>query len=329
MAAMPAFPADAPPAAGARTPWEGLPGRVRDAVAAILGAPVATATTQRGGFSPGVAARIAAVDGRRAFVKAVSCEASPISPGMHRTEARHTAALPTRVAAPQLLGSYDDGTWVALVFEDVPGHQPHVPWRADELARVLRAVHDLATTLTPSPVDAPSVALRQADAFDGWAQLLAAGDAHGLDPWAAQHLPQLAELSAPWAESAAGDTLTHGDLRADNILLTAGNRVVFVDWPHASLAAPWFDLLTMLPGVRAQGGPAPEEVFTAHPLARDAEPDGVTAVLAALAGHLVAHARRPPPPGLPTVRAFQHAQGVVALGWLRTRLAKRPVPGLA
>lgn len=326
---MPPFPVDAPPAAGVRTPWEGLPGRVRDAVASILGAPVATATTQRGGFSPGVAARVAAADGRRAFVKAVSTEANPVSPGMHRTEARNTAALPARVAAPQLLGSYDDGTWVALVFEDIVGHQPHVPWRADELGRVLRAVHDLATTLTPSPVDAPPVAVRLAEQFSGWQQLAASGDVHGLDPWAVRHVDRLAELSASWAVHAAGDTLTHGDLRADNILLTADDRVIFVDWPHASLAAPWFDLLTMLPCVRAQGGPAPEEVFTTHPLARGADPDGVTAVLAALAGYFVTHARRPPPPGLPTVRAFQHAQGVAALGWLRTRLAKRPVRGLA
>ncbi|GHJ38781.1 phosphotransferase family protein [Streptomyces sp. TS71-3] len=326
---MPAFATDVPPAPGVRTPWERLPGRVRDAVAEILGGQVETATTQRGGFSPGVAARVGTVDGRRAFVKAVSCEAGAATPGMHRTEARHTAALPSRVAAPQLLGSYDDGTWVALVFEDIPGHQPHIPWRADELGRVLAAVQDLAGTLTPSPVDAPSVAVRQADAFSGWQELLASGDTRGLDPWAVRHLPYLADLSAPWAEHAAGDTLTHGDLRADNILLTADGGVTFVDWPHASLAAPWFDLLTLLPGVRAQGGPPPEEVFTSHPLGRRADPAGVTAVLAALAGHLVAHARRPSPPGLPPVRAFQYAQGVVALGWLRTRLAKRPVRGPA
>ncbi|GHH75478.1 hypothetical protein GCM10018793_18910 [Streptomyces sulfonofaciens] len=326
---MPPFSTDAPPAVGARTPWERLPGRVHDAVAAMLGGAVATATTQRGGFSPGVAARVGTADGRRAFVKAVSTEANADAPGMHRAEARHAAALPARVAAPRLLGSYDDGTWVVLVFEDVPGHQPHVPWRADELGRVLSAVHDLAGTLTPSPVDAPPVAVRLADGFSGWQRMLASGATRGLDPWVAHHLPRLAELSAPWAEHAAGDTLTHGDLRADNILLTADGGVIFVDWPHASLAAPWFDLLTMLPCVRAQGGPAPEEVFTSHPLGRDADPAGVTAVLAALAGYFVEHARRPPPPGLPTVRAFQYAQGVAALGWLRTRLAQRPVPGLA
>ena len=36
-------------------------------------------------------------------------------------------------------------------------------------------------------------------------------------------------------------------------------------------------------------------------------------------------ASRPDPPGLPTVRAFQRAQGEVAVRWLRTRLGD-PVP---
>jgi hypothetical protein len=313
----------APPAGGVRTPWEHLPVHVRGAVANVLGAPVIDAATQRGGFSPGVAARVRLADGRRAFVKAVSAEANPDSPDMHRTEARNAAALPETIAAPRLLGSYDDGTWVALVYEDIVGHQPHVPWREDEFHRVLEAVNDLAHALSPSPVEAPTVAEREADAFRGWELLIAAGDTHTLDPWARRHLHDLAELAAPWADFAAGDTLAHGDLRADNMLLTADERVVFVDWPHASLAAPWFDLLVMLPCVRAQGGPDPEEVFTSHPLGRDADPRGVTSVLAALAGFFVQQARRPAPPGLPTVRAFQYAQGEAALEWLRKRLRKR------
>ncbi|MFF2652330.1 aminoglycoside phosphotransferase family protein [Streptomyces sp. NPDC058045] len=326
---MPPFPSAAPPASGVRTPWERLPVHVRDGVAEILGAPVATATTQRGGFSPGLAARVGTADGRRAFVKAVSAEAGPLGPGLHRTEARHTAALPPDTPAPRLLGTYDDGVWVALVFEDIPGIQPHVPWRDDELGRVLTAVHGLSDRLTPSPFDAPSVTDRHRDTFRGWEHLMAAGGTHGLDPWAAHHLPQLARLSEDWAEHAAGHTLTHGDLRADNVLLTADDRVVFVDWPHACVAAPWFDLLLMLPCVRAQGGPDPQRVFTEHPLGRDADPEGVTSVLAALAGRFVHLSRRPPPAGRPTVRAFQHAQGVAALRWLRSRLAKRPVRGLA
>ncbi|NMI57075.1 MULTISPECIES: phosphotransferase [unclassified Streptomyces] len=316
----------APPAAGLRTPWEELPRTLRDAVADVLGAPVRTAVTQAGGFSPGAAARVTTTDHRRAFVKAVSGETNPDSPALHRTEARNASALPPNAPVPRLLGTYDDGTWVALVLEDVAGRQPHVPWREDEFRRVLDAVEELGRALTPAPFDAPTAAQSLAHAFQGWRQLIDSGDTGGadLDPWIAAHLHELAELSAPWAEFASGDTLAHADLRADNVLLTKDGGVVFVDWPHAVRAARWFDLLLMLPCVRAQGGPDPEEVFTTHPLGRDADPEGVTATLAALAGFFVQQSRQPPPPGLPTLRAFQHAQGAAALGWLRKRLAPTP-----
>ena len=312
----------APPATGVRTPWEALPAHLHDAVARLLGSPVTRAVTQVGGFSPGTAARVRTADGTRAFVKAVSAEVNPHSPELHRAEARNAAALPPEVPAPRLLGSHDDGTWVVLVFEEVVGRQPHVPWREGELGRVLRAVEQLGRALTPSPVAAPSVVDSLADDFDGWQRLLdgEAGDVGGrLDPWTVTHLAELAQLAAPWAESATGDTLAHCDLRADNMLLTDDGGVVFVDWPHAVLAAPWFDLLVMLPCVRAQGGPDPEELFRRHPLGEGADPAGVTATLAGLAGFFVEHSLLPPPPGLPTLRAFQRAQGDAALGWLRTR----------
>ncbi|MGQ4386331.1 aminoglycoside phosphotransferase family protein [Streptomyces sp. SAS_270] len=319
--------ASAPPATGVRTPWEALPEPVRGAVEEVLGAPVAEAATQVGGFSPGVAARVRTTTGGRAFVKAVSAEANPVSPAIHRAEAEIAAALPAAVPAPRLLGSYDDGTWVALVFEDVDGRQPHVPWKTDELGRVLDSVEGLGRALTPSPVAAPPVAEALADDFAGWRRLAeAGGGGEDLDPRVADHLHELAELAAPWADFASGDTLAHADLRADNLLLTGDGRVVFVDWPHAVRAAPWFDLLVMLPCVRAQGGPDLEEVFAAHPLGRDADPEGVTATLAALAGYFVRQSRQPAPPGLPTLRPFQRAQGDAALEWLRTRLGRRLGP---
>ncbi|MCW8381106.1 phosphotransferase family protein [Streptomyces justiciae] len=315
------MPPTAPPAAGVRTPWEALPPHVHTAVADILGAPVVHAATQPGGFSPGTAARLRTGHGHRAFVKAVSAQVNETSPVFHRREARHTAALPSTVPAPRLLGTYDDGTWTVLVLEDIEGRQPHVPWRRPELNRVLDAVADLSHALTPAPIpDAPLAADSLADQFDGWQRLMDEPTPEGLDPWVADRLPQLAELTAPWPEAVTGDTLAHGDLRADNMLLTDDDRVVFVDWPHVVRGAPWLDLLLMLPCVTAQGGPDPEELFATHPLGRAADPDAVTAALAGLAGYFVHRSLQPPPPGIPTVRAFQRAQGDAALDWLRKRL---------
>ncbi|RJL32746.1 phosphotransferase [Bailinhaonella thermotolerans] len=311
------------PARGERLPWERVPARIREAVEAHLGSPVAAAATQPGGFSPGAAVRLRLEDGRRAFAKAVGPELNPDSPDIYRSEARIAAALPASAPAPRLLASFDLDGWVALLFEDVEGHEPADPWEPGELDRVLDALAGLAESLTPSPVDAPTIGERMGGEFRGWRRLVAARDAGeddlaGLDPWARDHLDELAARESLWAEAAAGDTLAHCDVRGDNILLTP-DRVVFVDWPWAALAAPWADLLLMLPSVAMQGGPAPAPVFDSHPVARGADPGSVTTVLTAMAGFLVRQSRQPAPPGLSTVRAFQAAQGVHALRWLRER----------
>jgi aminoglycoside phosphotransferase (APT) family kinase protein len=137
-------------------------------------------------------------------------------------------------------------------------------------------------------------------------------------PWAWAHLDRLAELEAGWPQVAAGTTLLHGDLRADNLLITP-SRVVLVDWPHACVGAAWIDLLFMLPGVAMQG-PDPQAIFTRHPVSRGVEPVAVTAMLAAVAGFFIFGSLQPPPPGLPTLRAFQFAQGRAALAWLQRRI---------
>jgi len=307
-----------PPAQGARIPWKAVPENVREAVESGLGSRVEESVTQPGGFSPGVAARLCLEDGRRVFVKAVGSEPNPDSPEFHRSEARVAAALPPDTPAPKFLFAHDDGDWVALVFEDVDGHEPEMPWRRDELERVLAALTDLSQALTPPPIDAPPLTERYGEMFQGW-RLLAAETPMGLDHWAAGRLDVLAELEAGWEDASAGDTLLHADIRADNILLTE-ERVVFVDWPHVSLGAPWVDLLAFLPSVGMQAGPKPWEVFDDHPVARGAAKEDVDAVLAALAGFFVQRSMLAPPPGLPTLREFQRAQGAESLAWLRRRV---------
>jgi aminoglycoside phosphotransferase (APT) family kinase protein len=311
-----------PPATGERLDWADAPAWLREEVETRLGGRVAEAVTQPAGFSPGIAARLRLDDGRRAFVKAVGPEPNPDSPGIHRAEARTMAALPRSAPAPAFRWSLDRGGWVALGFEDVDGAHPALPWRPGPLRRVLDMVAGMAAALTPAPAGFPPVADRLADSFGGWRRLAAAhaagDDLAGLDPWAVRHLDRLAGLEAGWPAAAEGSTLLHCDLRADNLLLTP-TRVVAVDWPWACVGAAWVDLLLLLPSVAMQGGPDPEPTFGAHPLAAGADPRAVTATLAAMAGFLVEMSRLPPPPGLPTLRAFQGGQGVVALDWLRRR----------
>ena len=316
-----------PPAVGRRLAWADVPEWLRGAVEERRGGRVVEAVTQPSGFSPGLAVRVRLDDRRRAFVKAVGPEPNPDSPGIHRAEARTMAALPRTAPAPRMLWSLDRDGWVALAFEDVDGAHPTLPWRPHELARVLAMVADLTAALTPAASGLPTVAERLQDSFVGWRRLAAAHAAGddalaGLDPWAARHLRRLADLEAGWPEATRGPTLLHADLRADNLLLTA-TRVVAVDWPWACVGAGWVDLLLLLPSVAMQGGPDPEATFAAHPVAAGADPEAVTANLAALAGFLVGASRLPAPPGLPTLRSFQRGQGLVALEWLRRRTGWR------
>jgi hypothetical protein len=80
----------------------------------------------------------------------------------------------------------------------------------------------------------------------------------------------------------------------------------------------------MAPSIEFQGGPPTDDVFTAHPLGRAADPAAVTAVVAGLAGFFIRQSLRPPPPGPPTLREAQAAHGRVVLD--RLAVARR-VPG--
>lgn len=314
-----------PPASGIRLEWWALPAELRLAVEGWLGEPVAEATTQEGGFSPGVAARLRTVSGHRVFLKAVGPEPNADAVRFHRREQRIASALPATAPAPRLLWSFDggEGGWVALIYEDIAGRQPHLPWREDELDRVLAALGDLSAALTPSPLPATVAGLiaNMGIFRTRWWGRMVDTPPPMLDPWAARHLDTLAALELAAGAAATGETLLHLDLRADNLLLTP-ERVVVVDWPHARIGAAWVDSIFLAPSVAMQGGPDPATLFARHPASHGASPEAVTAVIALIAGYLTWSELQPPPPGLPTLRAFQVAQGLIARRWLAERIGQ-------
>ena len=283
------------------------------------------ARTQPGGFSPGVAARVTCADGARSFVKAASADVNPDAPRLHRREARVLADLDPLIAGgqlsvPRLRGTAELGPWFALVIDDVDGRQPELPWRDSELDRVLAAVDRLASALTPAPVmTVPSVADYLGQDFTGWRTLSRTPGDDRIDPWSRSRLAELAVLEATWAARAAGQTLLHADIRADNLLLTS-DGVVIVDWPHACRGAAFADLVFFAPSVAMQGGPEPAAVLARSRTGREVPRAALAAVVCALAGYFTERSLRPPPPGLPTLRQFQAAQGEVTRSWLATLL---------
>ncbi|HEX4163138.1 MAG TPA: phosphotransferase [Acidimicrobiales bacterium] len=308
------------PAAGVHLPWAKVPAAVKAWAAALGGGDPTEVRDLHGGFSPGAAAWLECPRGA-VFVKAVGEELNPDSPALHRREALVSGALPALATFPVLLDVHDDSGWVALAFDAIEGRLPRHPWDRAQLDSVLGALEQAHEALTPSPAAHLESAQQVfATLFGGWAELATAKDTAGLDPWCRAHLSELVALEARWPEAIAGQTLVHGDIRSDNILMSPTGPV-FVDWPHAAVGNPVFDLVAWAPSVVLEGGPQPEELLAAHGPSRSADPDVVSVLLAAVSGFFVSHSRRPPPPGLPTLRPFQAAQGEVALAWLRRRRA--------
>ena len=308
------------PAAGVHLPWAEVPGAVRTWAAGVGGGAPASTRDLAGGFSPGATTVLDCPRGG-IFVKAVGSSLNSDSPDLHRREAVVSAALPLAPEFPRLLDVYDDGDWVALAFVAIDGRPPAHPWEERELRAAVHALSALHDRLTPNPVaGVEPAANRLAGLMGGWSELAAmAKPPDGLDEWSGCNLDRLATLESGWQDAVAGTTLLHCDLRADNMLVT-DDGVVFVDWPHACVGAAAFDLVAWAPSVVLEGGPAPEDLLALYGGAPAADRDVLAVLVAAFSGFLVEHSLRPSPPGLPTLRAFQAAQGAVALSWLR-RLA--------
>ena len=313
---------------GQRLDWRDLPRHVRGRITELAGSQVTAEISATSGFSPGFAGVLELTDGRGVFVKAVSGEQNPVSPDLARAEIRVSRALPPQVPAPGLLWSSDDGDWVILGFEVAHGRSPELPWRADDLRAVTDAVGALADAEPLPGHELPRTDDQLADDFTGWRQL------HGLDRatqsqfadlagdlgrWALTNLEQLVRWEQEALRVCAGDALVHGDLRADNVMIDPDHqhRVWIIDWPHASVGAPWLDLAFMLPSVALQGGGDPATNFRAHAVSDGVHEDDLRAGLAGLSGYFAWNSRQPPPRGIPNLRRFQAAQGLAAVRWLR------------
>lgn len=305
-----------------RLVWADLPDGVAHLVQDRLGEQVVGSLSHDGGYSPGLASTLMLASGERVFVKAVGEELNAFAVELYRREAAVAPLLDERVPAPAFrwnaetsIGGQD---WVALAFDAADGPGPGEPWTADGTA----AAVDLADRI--GDLEAPAGLPRFADEpFRHWHDVAAdpklrAGIA-SLDPWAAQQVERLRALADDRPAAVAGTALMHGDLRADNMVTLAGAAAA-VDWPSAATAAPWVDLVCMLPSMMLEGAGPAEELLARSRHGAAADADAVNALLAALAGYFLSSSLQPPPPGIPHVRSFQREQGLVCTRWLRDRL---------
>jgi hypothetical protein len=302
----------APVAAGTRIEWADVPEHVRGDVEAGLGSPVVSARTQMGGFSPGAAVRVVCADGTRAFVKACGSGLNPDTPELLRAEVDALADVPADVPHARLLAAYDDGTWVALTLEDVQGRHPAIPWTEADLAPTLRALELTARTRAAARLPSFADRVQMLTAWD-----LVAADPTGLSPALLDRLPQMLDLQRTARVVTPGDQLVHWDARADNILLR-DSEAVLLDWAWACRGAGWLDTTLLAMDLRVQGGPDADDVLAGSPVTRDVPSDHLVAVVGCMLGVWSERGRRPAPPGLPTIRAWQQHCATAALTWLDT-----------
>ena len=275
-----------------RPTWPELPVRVRARIEERLDEPVTSWTSHDTGYSPGPALTLVTATGR-VFVKAADVAAHPVSATLHSREAAVARALPYDLPMPRLRWLLDEDDWVVVAFEAVDGRTPQVPWVEEDVRAVARLVDVLAG------VDAPELLPLMADgSFTGW-ERLAAGERAGLDsydPWVRENLDRLARIEPTWTAAVAGTTLINGDLRGDNVLVRDGQALA-IDWPYASRGAAFCDLVGWLPSLSIEGGPEPKEMLLSTAVGRAADPEAVTAYLAAVAGYFVHESLLPDPRG--------------------------------
>ncbi|SDY08054.1 Phosphotransferase enzyme family protein [Modestobacter sp. DSM 44400] len=237
------------------------------------------------------------------------------------------AGLPSTLSVPALRASVEwsdaAGQWVALVFDVVDGAPPPLPWTTSTAARALAGVGTFSQLATPCPVpDLPPLTDRLAEEFTAW-RLLAVQPPEDLYPWAAARLDWLAATPDRLAArgSLAGDTLVHLDLRADNLLFTPDGGVVLLDWPWACRGPAWVDAVVQALDAAVHGGLDPGRLVDGVPVVAAADAADVTDFLLGMAGMWEFSMRRPAPPGLPTLRAFQRRFHDAALDWVVRRVA--------
>jgi hypothetical protein len=203
---------------------------------------------------------VALAGGGGIFVKAATTTQTAAQLRNERLALQHAPAE----LAPAVLAWIDDGDDAPiLVVEAVaaahwPASRLGVNWREGDLDRVFAAIRRL------SALDAPgSLPIDRSQATAGWARILSQPDSFvGLRlcsaTWLAANGEALARAEA--ALDRCGGAFVHGDMRSDNICLTA-DGVKFVDWTNARSGAPDTDLAIFLPAAHLEGGPAPIAVM--------------------------------------------------------------------
>lgn len=268
----------------ARPRWEDLPDDVRAEVQARLGSPVVEISYPEGGFTPGLAVRLTCADGGQVFLKAADL-ALPMA-AHYRAEAVVGERLPSGIA-PRLWWSLESHGWIVNAFEAVLGGEPDLRPGSTDLPGVLDVIGSLAQELTPCPVSVGEAGKTLSLLAGHWERIAAAPA--GPDAWSTARHAWLTAMDDRdlLVKAAAGDTLVHCDLRADNMLVES-ERVRVLDWSWAARGAAWVDAAFFVPQLVLSGhspADAEAELGARVPAWRVADPKALSTFAVAITGY--------------------------------------------
>lgn len=299
---------------------------VRRQVEAALGSPVRRAARVWGGYAPTPTFRLALVDGRRAFFKAINHSSNEFATAALIYEERVYREVTPLLGEwmPQLLATFRCADWHVLLLEDL-GPKSVPPWttaKSRTITHALARFHQASMGCqSPAWLSRPEQRLpqerwaRMADESDGFCLVAnLAGDAAGeaLD-WFQRMSPTVERLQAGSALATGPYAILHGDLRSDNLRFTQGRLALF-DWPAITVGRPEWDMVAFAQSVTVEGGPAPEQVMAWYGEQSPLDAAAVDGAIAWWLTFFADRAWRPEIPGLPRVRRFQRQQlGMMAL----------------
>lgn len=269
----------------ARLEWADLGVSGQRVVEEQLGASVVAVHLRGAGFTPGFAAVVQTSDNQRCFVKVGYRAASTVAYEAYKTEALVLTDLQPlidthQIPVPRLRWHTSNADWVCLGFEVIDGKPPARPWQTSELATCLATLAKVATVPAPTTGRCAHTVDLTADVAQFWHTIRAQVDIAPYDTELSHLLSLLPDAMTP-------DTLIHHDIRDDNLIIDATNKVYMCDWNFACVGPAWFDSLCLLISAHGDGADVspymgPESVF------RDVPADHIDALLAGLLGYFLA-----------------------------------------
>ena len=200
--------------------------------------------------------------GKTYFVKFVSPEASFARQWSLMTrEATVLQQLPANSALPRLIVVVNELDLIAVVTEYVGDSHVQVwdPNRAHAaFLTTTKLYRELAgVTVSARRIESKPTRFRAFSVPDNWTRIEHMSSTN--KTWIESHRGELAQIEERARQLVRSDSVIHCDLAVDNFVFNAdGNGCYLVDWSHAHLGQPAYDIACMLVRVRADSAWSPE-----------------------------------------------------------------------